>query len=201
MFELHQHEIAALEVDQLKALNARVLCNDLRTVLLVHDKRFLQLLRRPEILKDYIVPSAVGLLQEYVIPTFTVEHSPAIVKEALSERRRWMLKPNLLGKSEGIVVGEKVSDEQWQKALRSGAKGQYVLQPRVDGFQHPLRNGSPAQQIGRTGHVVGTILQWHAECLGPGFFRVAGGTTLKDGALSIVPAVTSEQGGNDGVQW
>ena len=126
--ELHQDEFRQrLRPDVLaKLATDGAHFNDLRTIYLVHDKRFLALLYDSEILEAYISAADASLLRSYLVPTFVVLTSPESVDAALQDRQDWVLKPNLFGKGQGIIFGKNVSADAWHAALRDPANGDYV---------------------------------------------------------------------------
>jgi len=201
VMELNQDEILSDSnhnrlVELIETVPQRFWLNDLRTIFLVHDKRFLALFQRHDILRDYLCEAQIKLLARHVVPTFVLGRSPQQREQALSNPGAWLLKPNLLGKGEGILFGGNMSAAAWRAALTSTSHEHYVLQSVVQQKRFSLmqpQNGSPAI-IGM--HVVGTLLCLDDYFFGPGIYRascgdivnVAGGGTILFPVLSTPSA-------------
>jgi hypothetical protein len=138
----------ALEIsqDELLALPEKVLetimleckyINDVRTILIGHDKRLLSILSSKEIMSDYLSAEDVDLLQRHIIKTFICgckepEHLVAL-QNAKTNRQNWLLKPNGGGKGIGIVFGKDCgSDEEWVEVLEDPKHCYFILQEVVD---------------------------------------------------------------------
>jgi len=181
VLELHQHEILAEKTfakiaGLTKIVPQSLWLNDLRTVFLVHDKRFLALFQRPDILLNYLSQEQINLLSRHVAETHVVALAPQKVAEAKEQKDQWLLKPNLLGKGEGILFGSKLSLSQWQSALEDLSHGQYVLQRKIEQKQFSIWHGHQYRDpVYSEMNVVGTLLCLDDKYLGPGIFRASSG--------------------------
>lgn len=136
--EISQDELLALPEKVLETimLECRYI-NDIRTILIGHDKRLLSVLSSKEIMSDYLPPEEVDLLQRHVIKTFICgckepKHFTALQSAKLN-RQNWLLKPNGGGKGIGIVFGKDCgSDDEWIEILEDPEHRHYVLQEVVD---------------------------------------------------------------------
>ena len=207
-FELSQEQLLALPTPLLHALATSTCLNDLRTIFLAHDKRMLSVLRTPEIMRDYVSEEDVRLLQQYITPTYirsvgegspldgpiAMAHAEAL-RAARLHRTEWILKPNGGGKGEGILLGARCSQGQWEKELDNPARSTHVLQPLVRQRVFPLFVGrchptllhtdgpdedSSGVDSGFTAWpavedmlVVGMLQCFDEHFLGPGVFRAA----------------------------
>lgn len=172
--ELHQDElwqegilkavIASRKVPQL---------NDPRTILFAHDKRLLSIFQDDEIIGDYVDEQTMLLLQKHVIPTFVIAQSPEKVEEAKSNRNDWVLKPNLLGKGEQLLIGKNTSDEEWQSALSDENNAQFVLQPFIQQKKFPIQMLVDNSVQNLDLNVVGTLLCFDDNFLGTGIYRAS----------------------------
>ena len=131
--------ILELHQDELFSIEG-VTINDLRTIWLGHDKRLLGLLSKR---------------MDGIIPTWTVGSAPL-------RPGPWVLKPNRLGKGEGLIFSHQVSPAEWEERIE-GAPREWVVQPFID---------SPKLEHQR---LVGTSLSMNDEVLGMGIFRAAPG--------------------------
>lgn len=152
------------EMDQgmlLHILKHRIYMNDIRTILLVHDKRLLAVLTNESIMSDYVCAKDVALLQRYIIPTYVVGNCPDEISNALlklpfnnskldtdvsmENRSGWLLKPRGGGKGAGILFGYECcggtvhskedvdyNRRKWNRVVEDNSTGDlYVVQPYV----------------------------------------------------------------------
>ncbi|ATY62170.1 taurine catabolism dioxygenase [Cordyceps militaris] len=185
--ELQQRELAALDRDMMRHISLRCF-NDVRTILLVHDKRMLGIIQQE-------LPSLVrrGVL--------SVEQAQALAKgiadtalpgsrymqELLHQSQAdpgvkdgYLLKPVRGGKGAGIVFGEDLDADEWLAALRDlqsprldPAGASLVAQRRVVQHDYELvlkRCGKVFSQP-----LVGTYHTVHGAYLGIGTWRSSGG--------------------------
>lgn len=122
--ELHQTELAALNSTLLRQISLHCF-NDLRTILLVHDKRMLSIVKQeiqPLVTRGVLTPLQARVLDLGIADTF-LPGSADIRNLATSSRLRpevrfeWMLKPIRGGKGAGIRFGDEVGAEEWCDVL------------------------------------------------------------------------------------
>ncbi|KAM3446412.1 hypothetical protein MY3296_009700 [Beauveria thailandica] len=185
--ELHQRELAALDVEMMHHISLRCF-NDMRTILLVHDKRML------------------GIIQQELLPmmrrgVLTVEQAQALAKgigdTALpgsaymgdllrqsqanpSLKDGYLLKPVRGGKGAGIMFGEDLGPDQWQAALRdlqspklNPAGASYVAQRKILQHNYDLVLKGCGKIL--TQPLAGTYHTVHGAYLGIGTWRSSGG--------------------------
>jgi hypothetical protein len=158
LLQLHQHEIESLPVQTWVDFHHRTdYFNDLRTIFLVHDKRMLSVLSDEELLQDYLPAEDAQWLSARIVATYerTRPGRPA--------RASSLLKPNQLGKGEGILLGRELTDEQWEERFSTG---NYVVQPIIDQKLLELDRRGEA-------YLVGTLPMWRHHLYGPGIFRAS----------------------------
>lgn len=122
--ELHQREIAALEPEMLRQISLRCF-NDMRTVLLVHDKRMLGIVKQelaPLVSRGVLTSAQAQILHHGIADTMIPgSHEMKEVLQATTAnpelRNHFLLKPVRSGKGAGIVFGDEVSQEEWITAL------------------------------------------------------------------------------------
>jgi hypothetical protein len=164
MLELHLHELQQLPLEFLIRLHReRHYFNDLRTVILAHDKRLLAVLSDEELLSNFLPSNQAHTLAGQITPTFTLGRPPNM------EAERWVLKPAHKGKGEGIRFCE-------QDGLVPGC----VLQPEVRQKVFSLHDGTDVR-------LVGLLPMWGQSFYGPGIFRAGEGpvVNLSDGGLLL----------------
>lgn len=105
----------------------------------------------------------------YLIPTFTRKQDPAIWEDAYANKDGYILKPQLLGKSEGIVPGPLVSESDWKRAFDSGDIDSMVLQTFIKQRTfHATIDGRSYKD-----HGTGILLCLEDELQGLGQFRMS----------------------------
>lgn len=164
MLELHLHELQQVPLEFLLDFHRnRRYFNDLRTVILGHDKRLLSVLSDRELLSEYLPAKQAHRLADQVVPTFTVTRPPTIQSPS------WILKPAHRGKGEGVVVSSR------QTLLLDS-----VTQPEVKQKIFSLHDGSQVR-------MVGLLPMWNGSFYGPGIFRAGPGpiVNLSDGGLLV----------------
>lgn len=205
ILELHQDELLSLPPSVLDVLcdptrHGVIYVNDLRTILLVHDKRFLSLLSDASFMSDLIGRDAAARLARHVIPTAPLSaladdaFAAALLAAARADRHGHIVKPALLGKGEGILFGkdaEGAREGPWREALQGGAAG--VVQPYVAQRVHSLRVAADGGYIVSRQKAVGTLLCTEEAFLGLGIFRSAPEredlVAISRGGCMLFPAV------------
>ncbi len=181
VMELHQHELLGTHYrESIKRLvRSRPYLNDLRTIFLVHDKRFLAALYRDDIRADYLSSEDARSLKDHLLPTFAIKGDRDLLIRALSEKDNWVLKANLLGKGQGIVFGKTAEMDIWQDALRQTFYSDFVLQEHVQQKLFPIVCDEDGQVASYDVNLVGTMLCFDDRFLGPGIYRALAPDTLK----------------------
>jgi hypothetical protein len=167
--ELNQKEIKSLKNSHIDALTASGVHNDFRNIFLTHDKRFLKLLTDPVFLDAALSAEEQKIVSTFTIPTYILPVDNAFFEEAYAHKDHWILKPHLLGKGEGIVAGQTVSEERWKKLFDTEQIQNMVLQPMIE---QPIFAGTIGKEI-RNDYVVGTLLYFDNEYYGPGVYRTS----------------------------
>ncbi|MBP5210675.1 MAG: hypothetical protein J6Z27_02405 [Bacteroidales bacterium] len=132
---LNQKDILSLSEKTLRKMMERGMYSDFRNIFLIHDKRFLSLWFNDRFTGECLTENETLFLRQHSIPTFTCEDSPETVKKALEDKNGYIVKPAILGKSEGVYAGPLTDDATWRKVL-SEAEG-YVIQPFITQKKYP----------------------------------------------------------------
>ncbi len=167
--ELSHEELCDLPTETIDAIVASNLLNDLRTVFLIHDKRFFALLHRDEFIRNILTPEERDELQPYVAPTYTRHLSPEIWPEARNAKDRWILKPFNNGMSIDVFAGPLTGAAEWEALFDSGRADDMVLQEYVS--QRKFRGtiaGAPHED-----YAAGTLLFFEDCYYGMGVFRAS----------------------------
>ncbi|KAK3898125.1 Clavaminate synthase [Staphylotrichum tortipilum] len=118
--EVHQWELLSLPMDMLRAISLRCF-NDLRTVLLVHDKRMLGIVREEldSMVGRSVLSAAQADILRHGIAETLLPGSPEVLellqrsREVPALRAEYLLKPIRGGKGAGIIFGDEASAEDW----------------------------------------------------------------------------------------
>lgn len=143
--------------------------NDLRTVFLIHDKRFFSVLSHDEFLADALPPGEVEEIKKYLVPTYTFGERPDLWLTARQSKAEWILKPCVFGKSKNVFAGKVTGEEEWQQLFQTGMVADMVLQPFIEQRMFDGVIGSQAYHD----FVVGTLLFFNDQFFGPGIFRAS----------------------------
>lgn len=181
--ELHQHELAGLGRELLRQVGLRCF-NDLRTVLLVHDKRMLGVVRRevPRLQRrGVLTPAQARVLLAGIAETLLPASAPlgALLRAQPQRKDEYILKPIRGGKGQGIVFGDELSPAAWATAVQSMAapglvlRSAYVVQRRIVPVSYDM---VLQDSVGRVRYpLVGTFHIVNGELLGLGIWRAGSG--------------------------
>ncbi|WP_280745571.1 MULTISPECIES: hypothetical protein [unclassified Parabacteroides] len=167
--ELNQYDMERLDDETLHAIAASNALNDMRTIFLIHDKRFLAVLSDAHFQSQCLEEDDIAFLRPYLIPTYTRLQNPELWHDARRQKDGWVLKHALLGKSEQVYVGCTCSEEEWEGVFASPLIEAMVLQP----FIRQQRLDSTIGEHIYSDFVVGTLLCFDDCFLGPGIFRTS----------------------------
>ncbi|GKT94904.1 hypothetical protein Ct61P_12754 [Colletotrichum tofieldiae] len=184
--ELHQRELVALDLDILHEISLRCF-NDMRTILLVHDKRMLGIIKQeiPNLVaRKVLMPAQADALDRGVVDTTlpgSKQLDDLIQASMVSPQLRhgYILKPIRSGKGEGIVFGEDLGEHEWTSALQELISSKVVsgvtcvIQRRIMPREYNLVLKA---SVGRVRYpLVGTYHVTNGKLLGLGTWRASGG--------------------------
>ncbi|KAE8380438.1 hypothetical protein BDV26DRAFT_290363 [Aspergillus bertholletiae] len=131
--ELHQREIRALEPEVLRQISLRCF-NDMRTILLVHDKRMLGIVKQE--LDRLVARNVLTLSQakaldkgipETILPgSLELDQAISQFQERPDLQSEYILKPIRSGKGDGIVFGEDIDFKEWVSRLEGLRSAQLI---------------------------------------------------------------------------
>lgn len=167
--ELSIEELELLSDETLQHLANSDMINDLRTVVLIHDKRFHAVLGDENLRRATLSSHEVELLDKFYVPTFCYGDASALWKEAQSDKGSWIMKHRSLGKSKEVYAGIVSTEQEWSDLFTRPDLNDFVLQrwieqPRVKGTV----NGKEFNDF-----VTGTLLFFDDNYFGPGMFRTS----------------------------
>lgn len=184
--ELHQRELVALGSEMWRQVALRCF-NDMRTILLVHDKRMLGIVRQeiPNLLlRGVLTVEQASSLNYGVVDTILPGSSELhrlieTCKTSPEARCGYIVKPIRSGKGDGIVFGDDVSAEDWMSTLEALVSPKVIqgvtcvvqrkIIPRLYDMVLKARDGIVTYPLVGTYHVV------NGELLGLGTWRASGG--------------------------
>ncbi|KAI2635261.1 hypothetical protein GGS21DRAFT_102151 [Xylaria nigripes] len=186
--ELHQHELFSLPREMLRQVSLRCF-NDLRSILLVHDKRMLGIVKQEvhQLIRRNVLTTDQGrALQNGIVDTF-IPGSPelrSLVQKSISYpdlKDGYILKPIRSGKGAGILFGGDIGAHDWERTLSSLqyleqcsiSKGQaFVVQRRVNHSLYDLVLLASGEEVRYP--LVGTWHIIHGKFCGLGIWRASG---------------------------
>jgi len=196
--ELTFREIRQFPLPVLEALARTRLHNDLRTIFFAHDKRFFRLLNQAEFLNDALQPDEQALLRKYLVPTYVYGMDTEHWDDAYQHREAYIVKHQIMGKSEQVFAGCVTDDASWRQLFDDGSVRQMVLQP----FLTQRRFSGVVGEEARHDYVAGTLLYFNQEFFGPGLFRASSfPVTNKVDDRKIAPLVADVEPAIPGVNY
>lgn len=166
ILEMDREGLKKIEPKILKALIESENClNDVRSLILVHDKRILSVLYNQEIIGDYITKEEYDFLKRFLIPSYILE-SDQKRKMLISSTSNWILKKNSGGKGIGSYVKSDCTPKIWETVITNDWKN-YMVQEYVAQEVFDLEHNNEKIQI----NIVGLLLCYNEKSFGPGIFR------------------------------
>ena len=167
--ELAIKELESLSDEVLERMARANIVNDLRTVLLVHDKRFYDVLGQGEFRNTVLSAEEIKHLDRYYLPTYQYQKENLVWEKALANKNQWILKHRSLGKSEEIYAGFACSDEEWRALFERPDINQFIAQSWVS---QPLFPGV-VNGVKQNDYVTATHLFFDDNYFGPGIYRTS----------------------------
>lgn len=162
--ELDRSELPGIREDVLAALIGQGACiNDVRTIVLVHDKRVLAVLHDEAIMRDCLPADDYAALRPYLIPTWAPT-CDADAEVLLARPENLIAKRNSGGRGVDACVRAACDEATWRDLVRSQWPD-YVFQPYL------AQRAFTAPDTGEKVHLVGMQLCRDGESHGPGVFR------------------------------
>lgn len=164
IFEMDREELRKFNPGVLSSIVEKcTYFNDIRTLILIHDKRVLAVLSDARIMLDYLAQEEYNQLQPFLIPSFYLQKAED-AKKFVESSRNFILKLNSGGRGIGAYVKNACDDEVWKAVLNTKWQ-QYMIQEYIE--QHEYQNLHSQAPI----HLIGMILCCNDYCYGPGIFR------------------------------
>ena len=188
ILEMDREELKKIKPEIIKAVIESEKCfNDVRTLILVHDKRILSVLYNEQIMADYIHKEDYDFLKRFLIPSFTLD-SEKRRNELIDSTENWVLKKSSGGRGIGIYVKNDCSTDIWKAVITKEWK-HYMVQEYVDQKLFDLEQDGKVESI----NSVGMLLCYNDRSFGPGIFRGSSKSVINvHSGGYILPSVISK---------
>lgn len=176
VLELDRFELLEFAPDVLEHIIRNGSRNDVRTLILVHDKRLLSILSDPSIMRDHVDAQSCALLARHIIHTRPA--SDAYVREAaLANPQEWVIKPSSGGRGVDVLIGHETPRDVWESRLLAHADRD-TLQRFVPQRRFPIVHLDGDELRETPMHVVGLLPCFEDHVFGPGIFRAGTGSVI-----------------------
>ncbi len=166
IMELHQSELEEIEQDIIEHILLNVnYVNDIRTIMIAHDKRLFVCLSSKIIMSRYLSDKELFYLHQHIIPTYLIDD---IKDEIIENKNQWVLKKCLSGKGEGMFIGLD-SEAYDMEHIILKMSGSYIAQPYLKQKKIAVFFNGKYQ----TCRSVGMILSLNESYQGTGYFRTS----------------------------
>jgi hypothetical protein len=176
VLELDRLELLELAPEVLERIIRNGSRNDVRTLILVHDKRLLSVLSDPSIMREHIDAESADLLAQHIIFTRPAGDD-ASREDALANPEQWVLKPSSGGRGVDVWIGHETPREQWQSRLREHA-AEDTLQHFIPQRSYPILHLADGELAEAEMRVVGLLPCFEDHVFGPGIFRAGTGSVI-----------------------
>jgi len=167
--ELSFEEILSLSDETIARLSEVEVFNDLRTIFLIHDKRFFSVIGNKSLQDDVLNKTEQEHFGEFYIPTYSYSERADLWADALLNKDHWILKHKSLGKSQKIYAGITIENNEWKELFQNLELEEYVLQEWI---QQPTMKGE-IKGVPYDDYVTGTLLFVDDNYFGFGDFRTS----------------------------
>lgn len=166
--EMDREELKTFDKEVLRAVITSGRCiNDVRTLILIHDKRIMAVLYSQEIMPRYINHADYSFLRPFLIPSYILQY-PETRLELVSTSQNWVLKKNSGGRGIDMHTKNDCPAEIWKKIL-SETWQEYMVQEYIAQKKFRIHYNNKAEHL----QLVGMGLFFNARSFGPGLFRGA----------------------------
>ncbi|NTE04787.1 hypothetical protein G6M26_10520 [Agrobacterium tumefaciens] len=189
IFEMDREELRNFDPEVLRLIiSHKNYFNDVRTLILVHDKRILAVLYNEEIMNNYLSEEEHLFLRSFLIPTYAL-HTSEKRAEVSHSPLNWVLKRNSGGRGIDMYVKSDCEASLWTDIIAKQWP-EYMVQEYVPQRWFKHGNGSEDSLI----NLVGMLLCYNDQSFGPGLFRGSAESVVNvhQGRGVIFPAMMSE---------
>jgi hypothetical protein len=192
ILELERDELLNMRPELFEAMaNCPSYFNDMRTLLLAHDKRMLAILSDVDIMADYVDKTDQALLARHILPTYPASDS-RIATGLRNCPEKWVLKRNSSGRGIDMLIGSECEIGLWRLTLMMET-GDYTAQRYLHQRTLPVYTVEDGELRQRAMQVVAMLPGFNGQSFGPGFFRAGLDSIINvaGGRGEIIPAMLS----------
>ncbi|WP_299104957.1 hypothetical protein [uncultured Tenacibaculum sp.] len=169
ILEMDREELKDIDAEVLKHLIRSEKCiNDIRTIILVHDKRILSVLYDAEVMKSFISTEDYTFLKKFLIPSYPLIDEN-LINTLKTTNDNWILKKSSGGRGIDMYVKDETTKEEWHRIL-DNERSNYMVQQYVDQQVYTFEN----QEL----HMVGMLLAYNEKSYGLGIYRGSGESVI-----------------------
>ena len=119
-----------LEIDEQvhRKLSTSNFMNDLRTVFLIHDKRFFAAINDAALQHNCLTPEEIGVCNALFVPSEIYSADSEQWQSAKHNKDQWVLKHRALGKSQAVFAGIVIEESEWAALFNRNDISEFVLQ-------------------------------------------------------------------------
>jgi len=186
LLDINREELKLFDKEVLKIIIHSGRClNDVRTIILIHDRKILAGFYNKEIMGAYIDVDDYDFFSSFLVPSFTI-NSEEDVNFLLNSQDNWILRSNKPGNA--VHIRSNYSIEEWGGLVKNNAHD-FLAQPYVKRkeFSLPLNNEEIAVNL------TGINLHFNAKSYGPGLFKTSEESLLSNTEDEfIIPCVVEK---------
>jgi hypothetical protein len=164
IFEMDREELRKFRPEVLEAIiDQGIYFNDLRTLILIHDKRVLVTLYNESIMRSYLSAEEYAFLQPFLINSQTIR-TASECQQYIDTPANLIVKRNSGGRGIDAYVKNNCAPETWEKLIKN-EWANFMIQEYVEQYEYAGR-----EEINFM-HLIGMLLCYNGRCYGPGIFR------------------------------
>ncbi len=166
ILEMDREELKQLKPSVLKALIRSKKCiNDVRSIILIHDKKVLAALYDEQIMRRYVNSEDYNFLKKYLIPSYTLDLE-VVRDQLINSNANWVLKKNSGGRGLDMFVKNECSSDTWKKIINE-KWSEYMVQEYIPQKKFSIENDKSIEEI----NIVGMLLAYNENSFGLGVYR------------------------------
>jgi hypothetical protein len=187
--EMDREELKTFDPNVLNTMIKSGRClNDVRTLILVHDKRVLCALYNQQIMASYVNQDDYKFLLNFLIPSFIIGNEKD-QELLINSPENWVLKKNSGGRGIDMYIKSECDKETWDNVVKNHWS-EYMVQPYVQQKQFELTENDATDAVS----LVGLDLYFNGRSFGPGLFRASteSTTNVNNGKSLILPCLVEK---------
>lgn len=165
ILEMDREELKNISPEILNLLIHSKCINDVRSLILVHDKNILSVLYNDAIVKDYCTEKEHAFLKQFLIPSYTL-NSENIRATIINSKQNWILKKSSGGRGLDMYIKDDCDAEVWENIVTHEWKN-YMVQNYIEQTIFSYKKDNHIQNL----NLVGMLLCYNKEFCGLGVFR------------------------------